>query len=103
MHEQLDTPWTVAQLATVATLSRSAFSERFTRQIGMPPMEYMRACRMAVACELLRHDDLGLLEVGRRVGYASASAFSRYTGESPSGHARRTGRSQRNAPSLQAV
>ncbi|WP_338892671.1 AraC family transcriptional regulator [Rhodococcus sovatensis] len=107
MHEHLDTPWTVAQLATVASLSRSAFYERFTRQIGMPPMEYLMAWRMAVARELLRHDDLGLLEVGRRVGYGSASAFStafsRYTGESPSGYARRTGRSQRNAPSLQAV
>jgi AraC-like DNA-binding protein len=107
IHERVDKPWTVAQLATVATLSRSAFYERFTRQIGMPPMEYLMAWRMAVARGLLRQDDLGIVEVGRRVGYGSASAFStafsRYTGESPSVYARRTARSQLNAPRLEAV
>lgn len=94
MHEHVDRPWTVSQLSSVATLSRSAFFDRFTRQVGMPPMEYLMAWRMAVARDLLRHDDLGMLEVGRRVGYASASAFStaftRHTGESPSRYARRS-------------
>jgi AraC-like DNA-binding protein len=93
MHEHIDKPWTVSQLSKVATLSRSAFFDRFTRQVGMPPMEYLMAWRMAVARELLRHDELGMVEVGRRVGYGSASAFStaftRYSGESPSHYARR--------------
>lgn len=94
MHEHVDKPWTVSQLSKVAMLSRSAFFDRFTRQVGMPPMEYLMAWRMAVARELLRHDDLGMVEVGRRVGYGSASAFStaftRYSGESPSHYARRS-------------
>lgn len=98
MHEHVDRPWTVAQLSKVATLSRSAFFDRFTRHVGMPPMEYLMAWRMAVARDLLRHDDLGIDEVGRRVGYGSASAFStafsRYTGESPSSYARRSFRSK---------
>jgi hypothetical protein len=33
----------------VAALSRSAFFERFTRTVGLPPMEYLLAWRMAVA------------------------------------------------------
>lgn len=94
MHEHVDKPWTVAQLSRVATLSRSAFFDRFTRQMGMPPMEYLMAWRMAVARDLLRQADLGMVEVGRRIGYGSASAFStafsRHTGESPRRYARRS-------------
>lgn len=94
MHEHVDRTWTVSQLSEVATLSRSAFFDRFTRHVGMPPMEYLLAWRMAVARDLLRHEDLGMAEVGRRVGYGSASAFStaftRHTGESPSHYARRS-------------
>jgi AraC-like DNA-binding protein len=84
--------WTVAQLAKKAALSRSAFFERFTRAVGLPPMEYLLAWRMAVAKDLLRRDDMGLAEVAERVGYGSAStfstAFSRHVGQPPSRYAR---------------
>lgn len=82
----------MAQLAKTAGLSRSAFFERFTRVVGMPPMEYLLAWRMAVARDLLRRPDLGIAEVADRVGYGSAStfstAFSRHVGEPPSQYAR---------------
>ena len=51
MHAQLARAWTVAALAKAAALSRSAFFERFTRSVGIPPMEYLLAWRMAVARE----------------------------------------------------
>ena len=47
MHDDPARAWTVAQLATKAALSRSAFYERFTRTVGLPPMEYLLAWRMA--------------------------------------------------------
>jgi AraC-like DNA-binding protein len=88
MHDRVAQPWTVAQLARPAGLSRSAFFERFTRTVGLPPMEYLLAWRMAVAKDLLRRHDLGLAEVAARVGYGSASsfstAFSRHVGQPPS-------------------
>jgi AraC-like DNA-binding protein len=91
MHAQLTRPWTVAELAKAAALSRSAFFERFTRTVGVPPMEYLLAWRMAVARDLLRRSDLGISEVAERVGYASAStfstAFSRHVGQPPSRYA----------------
>jgi AraC-like DNA-binding protein len=85
--------WTVAQLAKKVALSRSAFFERFTRAVGLPPMEYLLAWRMALAKDLLRRaDSIRLAEVAERVGYGSAStfstAFSRYVGQSPSRYAR---------------
>ena len=92
MHGQLARSWTVAQLAKTAALSRSAFFERFTRTVGVPPMEYLLAWRMAVAKDLLRRHDFGLAEVAERVGYGSAStfstAFSRQVGQPPSRYAR---------------
>ncbi len=91
MHGHLARSWTVAQLAKAAALSRSAFFDRFTRTVGLRPMEYLLAWRMAVAKNLLRRDNLALAEVAERVGYGSAStfstAFSRHVGEPPSRYA----------------
>jgi AraC-like DNA-binding protein len=92
MHGQLARSWTVAQLAKTAALSRSAFFERFTRTVGLPPMEYLLAWRMAVAKDLLRRHDFAVGEVAERVGYGSAStfstAFSRHVGQPPARYAR---------------
>ena len=92
MHGQLARSWTVAQLARTAALSRSAFFERFTRTVGLRPMEYLLAWRMAVAKDLLRRHDVALAEVAERVGYGSAStfstAFSRHVGQPPGRYAR---------------
>lgn len=92
MHGHVARSWTVTQLARTAALSRSAFFERFTRTVGLPPMEYLLAWRMALAKDLLRRRELALTEVAERVGYGSASsfstAFSRYVGQPPSHYAR---------------
>ncbi|HXJ22310.1 MAG TPA: AraC family transcriptional regulator [Polyangia bacterium] len=92
MHGQLSRSWTMAQLARTAALSRSAFFDRFTRIVGLPPMEYLLAWRMAVARDLLRRRDLGVAEVADRIGYGSASAFStafnRHVGQPPGRYAR---------------
>jgi AraC-like DNA-binding protein len=91
MHSQIARSWTATKLAKAAALSRSAFFERFTRTVGLRPMEYLLAWRMAVAKDLLRHHDLGLNEIAERVGYGSAStfstAFSRHVGQAPSRYA----------------
>lgn len=76
MHAQVERPWTVAQLAAAAALSRSAFFERFSRVVGMAPMEYLLAWRMELAKDLLRLGELSVAEIGERVGYGSGSAFS---------------------------
>jgi AraC-like DNA-binding protein len=92
MHDNVARPWTVTQLARAAALSRSAFFERFTRTVGLPPMEYLLTWRMALAKDLLRKPDIPLIEVAQRVGYSSASSFStafkRQEGQSPSRYAR---------------
>lgn len=95
MHEQPTFPWTVAQLAKEAALSRSTFFERFRQAVGVAPMAYLLGWRMAMAKNLLLRKEGGIAEVAERVGYNSASAFSvaftrhvgipptRYSGEEP--------------------
>lgn len=84
--------WTVEELAASAALSRSAFFERFTRAVGMAPMEYLLGWRMALARDLLRRRDASLAEIAERIGYGSASAFStafsRHVGMPPGRYAR---------------
>lgn len=92
MHAQPAQAWTVAQLASTSALSRSAFFDRFVRTVGVAPMEYLLAWRMAMAKQLLGQRDLALEQVAEQVGYGSASAFStafcRHVGEPPGRYAR---------------
>ena len=92
MHERPSHPWTMADLAREAALSRSTFFERFKRTVGVAPMAYLLAWRMALAKQLLRKNESGLAEIAERVGYRSASAFSvaftRSAGQSPAHYAR---------------
>ncbi|MET7143196.1 AraC family transcriptional regulator [Xanthomonas sp. PPL135] len=93
IHARVDHAWTVSELARVAALSRSTFFERFTRTVGVAPMEYVLAWRMQLAKDLLRRDAMTVAAVAQRVGYGSTSsfsvAFSRQVGEPPSRYARR--------------
>lgn len=93
MHGDPARAWTVAELGRKAALSRSAFFDRFTRAVGVPPMEYLLAWRMALAKDLLRRGAAGLAEVAEQVGYGSAStfstAFSRHVGQPPGRYARK--------------
>ncbi len=95
MHARPERPWTVVDLANEAALSRSAFFARFNRIVGLPPMEYLLAWRMALAKQLLRNRNLGVDQVAERVGYGSAStfsvAFARHAGMPPARYSRTTG------------
>lgn len=98
MHEDPARPWTIRDLAKEASLSRSAFFERFRRAVGVAPMEYLAGWRMALAKNILRSDDASLGEVARRVGYSSQStfsvAFTRHVGTPPTTYARGFGRAK---------
>jgi len=92
IHAWPERGWTVAELAREAALSRSGFHERFQGAVGMAPMEYLTAWRLALAKDLLRKREASVGEIARKVGYRSASAFSvaftRDVGISPARYAR---------------
>jgi transcriptional regulator GlxA family with amidase domain len=92
MHARPAHGWTVADLAAEAAMSRSAFFARFSRIVGLPPMEYLLAWRMALAKRLLRTREFAIEHIATRVGYGSAStfsvAFTRHVGMPPMRYAK---------------
>ena len=87
LHTDPAHPWTVAELADRAHLSRATFSRRFAETVGAPPLRYLTAWRMALARERLRDTDDGLAAIATSLGYASefsfATAFKRHIGVAP--------------------
>jgi AraC-like DNA-binding protein len=90
LHETPARPWTVADLAVGAGVSRAALARRFTALVGEPPMAYLASWRVALAADLLRKTDHTVGTIARKVGYANAFAlsvaFKRLRGTRPSDH-----------------
>lgn len=90
LHHHPEHPWTVAELAVVAGVSRAALARRFAEQVGEPPMAFLTGWRLALAADLLREPDATLESVARQVGYSTpfalSTAFKRVRGISPREH-----------------
>ena len=87
MHASPGDTWTVKRLAQVATMSRSAFAERFTALVGQTPASYLTEVRIETSKMLLIRDGLSIAETAHRLGYESEAgfrrAFRRQTGSAP--------------------
>jgi AraC-like DNA-binding protein len=77
IHSRPAHPWTAEALAGEAFLSRSAFAERFTGLVGVPPMSYLTAWRMQVAAQSLRESRRSLAQIAVAAGYESEATFAR--------------------------
>jgi len=81
-------PHTVESLAGTASMSRSAFAERFVTAFGQAPMAFVQHVRMQQAAHLLREESASVDAVAARSGYSSRShfstAFHKHHGVSPS-------------------
>ncbi len=70
-------PVRVEELARAAGLSPSAFHRRFKALTSMTPLQYQKRLRLLEARRLLVSEGAGAEEAAYRVGYESASQFSR--------------------------
>ena len=98
MHARPAHPWTVAELAAAAAVSRSTLAARFKQVVGQGPLDYLTHWRIELASARLRRGDGTVAAIAREIGYGSESAlstaFKRVTGRSP-----REYRSRRSAGS----
>ncbi|EGQ9890311.1 AraC family transcriptional regulator [Vibrio cholerae] len=86
IHASLDTPWTIAELAKLAGMSRAQFAARFHQMIGQPPLSYVTESRLLLAKQLLLAGQpikFIALEVGYSGGVAFSRAFERQFGLTP--------------------
>jgi AraC-like DNA-binding protein len=94
MHKYPERVWTVESLGDAVNMSRSAFANHFSDNVGMTPLAYLRRWRMQFACELLAGSNEPMSSIAEKVGYKSESSFGKAfksaTGVSP-GQVRRIG------------
>jgi AraC-like DNA-binding protein len=74
IHQLPKRGWKVEELAEAVALSRSAFTARFTRLVGEPPMKYLTRWRMNMATRLLQNG-IKVEKIAQQLGYDSDVAF----------------------------
>lgn len=77
IHGDLAAPWSADTLANTVALSRSAFMERFTDLIGMPPIRYVTVWRLETAKRYLLESRKSVAQTAHAVGYESEEGFRR--------------------------
>ncbi|MDH4847928.1 AraC family transcriptional regulator [Pseudomonas sp. BN605] len=87
LQEEMDSAWTLDELARRSGLSRTALAGRFRAATGDTPLNYLRTLRMQHARQLLVETSQPLDAIAGAVGYQDAFGFSkvfkRTTGLSP--------------------
>jgi AraC family transcriptional regulator, activator of mtrCDE len=77
VHEAPGQSWTMQSMAATACMSRSAFAERFTQLMKVPPMQYVTQWRVSIAAQLLRDRQQSVAGIAQQLGYSSEAAFRR--------------------------
>lgn len=77
MLDHPDRAHSLASLADLAGMSRTAFAEHFARAFGRSAMDFLRETRLRHGARLLRATGLPVKAIASRVGFASRSHFSR--------------------------
>lgn len=97
IHARTDASWTVERLAQAIAVSRSTFTEKFTKLVGVPPKAYLLNWGMQKAKLQLETSDTPMIEIAEASGYSSEAAFSKafkqFFGVAP-------GRARRNLSSV---
>jgi len=77
MHRSPAHPWTLADLAREAGVSRSVLAERFRHYLGEPPMAYLTRWRLQLGAQMLASTSRSVAQIAAEVGYESEAAFNR--------------------------
>jgi AraC-like DNA-binding protein len=76
MYQTPEKRWTNVDLAEIAGLSLSRFTELFNQRVGQTVQSYLRHWRMILACQDIERGDR-IQTVATRYGYGSSEALSR--------------------------
>jgi AraC family transcriptional activator of mtrCDE len=75
--QDLGRPWAIADLASVAAMSRATYARQFQLASGVPVARFLALMRMTVASGLLRGTARNAADIGAAVGYQSEAAFGK--------------------------
>lgn len=77
IHKAPGASWSLKRLSEIAGLSRTAFTDRFSKRIAMTPLGYITNWRMQIARQQLATTNDSIIEIAENAGYHSEAAFSR--------------------------
>jgi len=77
MHREPSRPWTLADLAKEAVISRSVLAERFRHYLNETPMAYLTRWRLQLGAQMLGSTNYSVAQIAGDVGYESEAAFNR--------------------------
>jgi AraC-like DNA-binding protein len=77
IREHFAQPVTVEEMAASVGMGASSFHQRFKAVTSMSPLQYQKVLRLHEARRLMLFQDIEANDAARRVGYLSASQFSR--------------------------
>ena len=80
LRANFDQPANVEELAKLVNMSVTSFHRQFKAVTGMSPLQYQKTLRLQEARRLMLTAMLDAGQASRRVGYASASQFTREYG-----------------------
>lgn len=87
IHAEESACWTVESLGEQVAMSRSAFTDKFSKLVGQPPKTYLINWRMQKAKNKLSTGDDTMFRIAEEAGYSSEAAFSKafkaFFGETP--------------------
>lgn len=75
IHDNPGADWTIERVAELASMSRSGFARKFKELLETGLFDYLTRLRMRNARELLTSTNLGVANIGERVGYQSELSF----------------------------
>ena len=95
LEQRYAEPWTLAQMARFARVSRTHLLRVFRQATGKPPIDYLIGLRVEAAKRLLRQSALNMTEIAHQCGFGDSNYFARQfrqaTGRTPTVY-RRAGR-----------
>jgi AraC-like DNA-binding protein/mannose-6-phosphate isomerase-like protein (cupin superfamily) len=95
LEQRFNEPWTLAQMAKFARVSRTNLLRVFRQATGKSPIDYLIGLRIEAAKRLLRHSDFSMTEIALDIGFGDSNYFARQfrlvTGRTPTAF-RRSGR-----------
>ena len=77
VHKNPSFPWSLEKLAQIAGMSRTSFTNRFSRCMTIAPLAYIIRWRMELARQELVSSRTPIIQIAMQVGYNSEAAFSR--------------------------
>ena len=80
LRAHFDQPLNIEELANLVNMSVTTFHRQFKTVTGMSPLQYQKTLRLQEARRLMLTTMIDAGSAGRRVGYGSASQFSREYG-----------------------